>query len=571
MGLDNQDKLAGSGSSSDALFTKFQQDIGAYQIPKKFTFPFYYQPDPLSLLAAQQLQQRLVAHDDWKTAFSANQHHDGVGKMFGVLVVKNKYDELGFICAYSGNVANHNELAGFVPPVFDLSIKDDYFIEQQQIVNELNEQIIALESNEALTRLTDVLALESQQQEQAIAEHQAIIRATRKVRKLNRAALAHDSETEHAAEQLKQMNLASIAEKKQLKALKEHWLAKIAITQQALTHLTDEILALKKRRKNLSNKLQKIIFKKYTFLNIKQQEKNLSEIFRATPNQVPPAGAGECAAPKLLQYAFKNQLTPIAMAEFWWGQSPKSAIRRQGNFYPSCYSKCQPILGHMISGMDVMTNPLLTNPAENQQFEIVYQDQDIVVINKPAEFLSVPGINIQDSVYTRMKTLFPDATGPIIVHRLDMSTSGLMVLTLNKIANKKLQQQFIKRTVKKRYVALLDGDLSADEGHVFLPLRLDLDDKPRQLVCYQHGKSAETYWQVIEKNSGQTKVYFYPKTGRTHQLRVHAAHQLGLNSPIVGDDHYGHAANRLHLHAESLSFEHPLTKKAMHFQCDAPF
>ena len=225
----------------------------------------------------------------------------------------------------------------------------------------------------------------------------------------------------------------------------------------------------------------------------------------------------------------------------------------------------------MLSGMNVTPNPLLINPAENQQFEVLYQDDAIVVINKPAEFLSVPGINIQDSVYTRMKTLYPNASGPIIVHRLDMSTSGLMVLTLNKLANKKLQQQFIKRTVTKRYVALLEGLLPEKQGTISLPLRLDLDDKPRQLVCYQHGKNAETYFEVITENQGRTKVYFYPKTGRTHQLRVHAAHQLGLNAPIVGDDHYGKQANRLHLHAESISFQHPITKEEMHFQCDADF
>ena len=259
------------------------------------------------------------------------------------------------------------------------------------------------------------------------------------------------------------------------------------------------------------------------------------------------------------------------MAEFWWGESPKSSIRKHGLFYPACYGKCQPILGHMLKGMKIDENPLLKNPAADKTIETIYEDDDLLLINKPAEFLSVPGKIIKDSVELRMQMQYPKSTGPLLVHRLDMSTSGIMLIAKTKKAHKYLQKQFINRNIKKRYVALLDGDLKYDKGEINLPLRLDIDDRPRQLVCEEHGKPARTKWKVIKRNQTTTKVYFYPITGRTHQLRVHAAHKNGLNSPILGDDLYGEKSNRLHLHAESIEFEHPTTKKRISFKCAAPF
>ncbi|HBW97551.1 MAG TPA: RNA pseudouridine synthase [Pseudoalteromonas sp.] len=259
------------------------------------------------------------------------------------------------------------------------------------------------------------------------------------------------------------------------------------------------------------------------------------------------------------------------MAEFWWGAAPKSAIRQHKNYYPSCYSKCQPILSHMLKGLSIEDNPLLVNPAEGKTLPIVYQDDDIVIVNKPSEFLSVPGVNIEDSVYLRIQTQFPHATGPLIVHRLDMSTSGLLVVALNKRAHKALQKQFIARTIDKRYIALVDGIVPKDSGKIELPLRLDFDDKPRQLVCYKNGKPALTTWQVLERKNNITRLQLYPKTGRTHQLRVHCAHHLGLNMPIIGDTHYGKKANRLHLHAEYLALDHPITHKRLTFSVAPDF
>jgi tRNA pseudouridine32 synthase/23S rRNA pseudouridine746 synthase len=363
----------------------------------------------------------------------------------------------------------------------------------------------------------------------------------------------------------------SVAEKRELKQRKEFWEAEITAIRSGLTQLQIPIDVLKEQRKSQSKALQKKLFAQYRFLNCFGDAKDLAELFQDTVNRVPPAGAGECAAPKLLQYAFLHGMKPLAMAEFWWGQSPKSEIRRHKYYYPSCSGKCQPILSHMLDGIEMDENPLLTNPAEGKQLEIVYQDDAIAVVNKPAEFLSVPGKNIEDSVYSRMKVMFPDATGSLIVHRLDMSTSGLMVLALNHRAHKQLQKQFISRSIEKRYVALIDGRPESAEGMIELPLRGDPDDRPRQLVCLQHGKPAETRWELCEYRETQSKVYLYPKTGRTHQLRVHCAHVDGLNLPIVGDDLYGKKSHRLYLHADSLTIRHPISHEVMRFQVDPNF
>ena len=289
------------------------------------------------------------------------------------------------------------------------------------------------------------------------------------------------------------------------------------------------------------------------------------------PSIKPPAGSGECSAPKLLQYAFLTNLTPICLAEFWWGISPNSAIRKHENFYPACQGRCKPILTHMLQGIQMDPNLLLKNLSEKQDLEIVYEDAVLIVVNKPAEFLSVPGKNITDSVYTRIKKKYPSATGPLIVHRLDMSTSGILVLTKTKEANATLQSQFINRTVKKRYVAVLDGHLTQNRGTIKLPLRVDLEDRPRQLVDFKYGKKTETNWELVKKENGKSRVHFYPVTGRTHQLRIHAAHKDGLNTPILGDDLYGKKENRLHLHAEYIEFLHPSTNKTMCFTIASDF
>ncbi|ATC88565.1 RluA family pseudouridine synthase [Pseudoalteromonas arctica] len=550
-------------SNSASCFTLFSQNIDSLALPEKFTFPFYYEPQPLAVAATKQLQQQLETLTHLKA--------ENAGKMFGVLVVQNTKQQLGFLSAYSGQIEDDKGNISFVPPVSSMQLQDDSYLTQSKIINDINAQIEQLENSEQLHEVNSKLDDATQSYQQALLAQQAVMQAGRQQRKIQRTEGELEL-SESDFEQLKnKLAGQSIVEKKQLLALKSYWQNIIESLQQTHINISDEIAHLKKRRKTLSKNLQKKLFAQYQFLNANGETTDLNAIFAALPEHTPPSGAGDCAAPKLLQYAYKHGLKPLAMAEFWWGAAPKSAIRQHKNYYPSCYSKCQPILGHMLKGLDVEDNPLLINPAQGKDLSIVYKDDDLLVVNKPAEFLSVPGVNIDDSVYMRIKTQFPEASGPLIVHRLDMSTSGLLMIALNKRVHKALQKQFIERTIDKRYVALVNGNVAEDSGVIDLPLMLDFDDKPRQMVCYKHGKPSLTTWQVLERNNNITRLQLYPKTGRTHQLRVHCAHSLGLNMPIIGDTHYGQKADRLHLHAEYLAFTHPITLKRLEFEVAADF
>ena len=393
------------------------------------------------------------------------------------------------------------------------------------------------------------------------------MRIERKIRKIEGALNLDKFSLDILSKKLKQ---ESFNDQFFYKELLAYYQLKIDKDKIKVRSFSERIVSLKKLRKESSALLQMTLFDKFQFLNKQKEKKALIAIFN-NPKEKPPAGSGECAAPKLLQFAFKNDLTPICLGEFWWGISPNSAIRKHKNFYPACQGRCKPILNYMLEGIPMDENLLIKSLSREKVIEIIYEDDVLLVINKPAELLSVPGKEIKDAVYTRMKEKYPNATGPLIVHRLDMSTSGLLLLTKTKEANKVLQSQFIKRTVKKRYIALLDGDLREDKGKIKLPLRLDIDDRPKQLVCYEAGKNAETIWEVIERKNNKTRVYFYPITGRTHQLRVHAAHKNGLNSPIIGDDLYGKKQDRLYLHAEYIQFSHPVSNKKISFRVAPSF
>ncbi len=558
--------------SHDPFFLLFNESIDSYELPEKFTFPFYYEPHPLCVLAAKELQEYLTIQKEWTHNFGlTGDIKSAIGKMFGVLLVKNKYNEIGYLAAFSGKLAGKNHLSKFVSPVFDLLDKEVFFLAEQEKINVINQSIERLESDPKLYEFEASLKSETDTSLFQIEEYRGKMIEGRKNRKSQRL-LAQKNLSLDDFEALKiQLAKESVNEKNQLKFLKSFWNEKIFKVEEKLNHLSLELSSLKEQRKKQSAALQKRIFEQYCFYNEQGVSKSLYDIFKETAQHIPPAGAGECATPKLLQYAFQCRMKPLSMAEFWWGASPKSEIRKHKNFYPACQGKCKPILGHMLEGIKMDENPLLNNPAEGKTINVVYEDDVMLVINKPAEFLSVPGKDIEDSVYMRMKHHYPDATGSLIVHRLDMSTSGLMLIALTKEAHKTLQRQFIKRTVKKRYIALLNGLISENEGIIDLPLRVDLDDRPRQRVCFEHGKSAQTRWKVIERKNNQTKVFFYPETGRTHQLRVHSAHIDGLNAPIVGDDLYGNKASRLHLHAESIEFTHPVTKELMHFRIEPEF
>ncbi|MGL5046754.1 MAG: pseudouridine synthase [Shewanella sp.] len=569
-----------------SCFTSFTQAIDAYALPQRFTFPFYYEPHPLCVVAANELQRHLETQNDWQHNFGLTGELTGaIGKMFGVLLVQNPQGEVGYLSAFSGKLAEQNHWPHFVPPVFDMLAKDNFFHAENRQINQINKQLFAVENHPDIPRLSSELNAEQTQAQAKLSEHRQVMIDGRQWRKAQRNQLAVQWAANPTDETLREnaiieakLNQESINEKNQLRDIKRYWDERISDVSHALTLLTDKRDALRQERKQLSAALQQKLFEQYRFLNIQGVEKSLNGIFNGTVELTPPAGSGECAAPKLLHYAFKHGLKPLAMAEFWWGAPPKSEIRQHKQFYPACLRKCQPILGHMLEGLVVDDNPLLTNPAEGKTLSILYQDEAMAIVNKPAEFLSVPGKEIEDSVYSRMRQTFPNATGPLIVHRLDMSTSGLMVIGLTKDAHKQLQKQFILRTVTKRYVALLAGIPTAmtdkqATGYISLPLRGDLDDRPRQLVCHEFGKAAQTHWELshIDEMARTARVYLYPKTGRTHQLRVHCAHSEGLNTPIVGDDLYGTRANRLHLHADLLMLQHPVTREQMRFQVDPEF
>ena len=550
-------------------FITFKQTISGIQLPEKFTFPFYYEPHELSKIASAELQQYLQNQTDWEHNFGLQPNQAGliIGKMFGVLVVQNQAGEVGYLAAFSGKLADSNDHLYFVPPVFDMLKHDGFYKQEEKIVNEINRKIERLEQNPTYLLRLQKLTTTTLLAEQEIATQKKQNQNAKKNRTEKRIALANQSDLEEQIQRHHQLDTESREESIKLKMMMHFWKTEIAKETAAVNEFRSEIDRFKEERKIKSALVQQKLFEHYAFLNQAGELKSLGAIFEGNP----PASAGECAAPKLLHFAFSNHLKPIALAEFWWGQSPKSEIRQHGQFYPACTGKCKPILNHMLAGMDLDKNPLEINPAIGKEIEIVFEDDYLAVIHKPAEFLSVPGKTISDSVLERVKKRYPEATGPLIVHRLDMSTSGLLLIAKTNAVYLHLQAQFLKRTVHKRYVALLDGLISANEGEINLPLRVDLDNRPYQLVCEKYGKAARTKWEVIERKNNQTLVYFYPITGRTHQLRVHAAHLNGLHTPIVGDDLYGNKADRLHLHAEQIQFVHPITKEKLTFQSKAPF
>ena len=551
----------------------FATSINDIELPKKFTFPFYYEPHPLCEIAANEVQDYLQTQTDFEHNFGIDTTKKGlvIGKMFGVLVVQNRQNEIGYITAVSGKLAEKNTHKMFVPPVYDMLTKDSYFLQEEKELNSINQTLDNLENNKDYLTILAHYTSEKEKAAIDIQEKKEALKAAKKDRNLRRKKAQAKFTVEAYTAFEEALSKESLEAKYFFNNVTRYWEHTLNALKEKLSVFTRQITKLKEQRKAKSVALQQYLFKQYQFLNSNKEVKNLSQLFGDTSDQSIPAGSGECAAPKLLQYAFSHHLKPIAMAEFWWGQSPNKEIRKHQQFYPACQGKCKPILTHMLAGIDMDTNPMLQNPAIGKELETIFEDEELMVVYKPAEFLSVPGIHIQDSVYTRIKQQVKNISGPIIVHRLDMATSGLLVLAKNKRAHKELQSQFINKTVRKRYTALLDGIVIGDTGTINLPLRVDLGDRPRQLVCFEHGKPAETNWEVIERKDGKTKIHFYPISGRTHQLRVHASHALGLNTPIIGDDLYGKKSNRLYLHADTLEFLHPTTKQKMVFHKEAEF
>lgn len=541
-------------------------------LPERFTFPFYYEPHPLAKLAAAELQQYLETQTSLDHNFGLVPGKAGlvIGKMFGVLVVQDVEGRLGYLSAFSGKLADSNHHPKFVPPVFDMLEEGSFFLKGEEIINILNARIKEITESESYRQLKDGLERLSAQSVQEINALKIQLKANKDHRKQLREILRKNLHLE--AYELEEVNLIkqSLYDKRLLKTLTSQWEETLTDIRKKLAEYDAGIEMLKNERKERSAVLQQQLFDQYVFLNKAGQNKSLHDIFSATPLGKPPSAAGECAIPKLLQYAFKHHYTPVAMAEFWWGASPKSEIRKHRQFYPACTGKCKPILAHMLEGIPVDENPLLQNATATAPLEIIYQDDSLMVVNKPAGLRSVPGVNIHDSVYTRLKDIL-ESTEPLMIHRLDMDTSGLLVVAKNTQVYKHIQRQFLQRTVSKRYTALLSKIIEQTEGEITLPLAADLLNRPRQIVCFQTGKKSITKWRVAERYESTTRIDFWPLTGRTHQLRMHAAHELGLNAPIVGDDLYGTAAERMYLHATYLEFVHPKTKNRISFEAAPAF
>lgn len=539
-------------------FRKFEGDVSTITRPEKFTFPFYYSPDELSVQAAKELQSYLLEQHDWNNEFWS----ENGGKMFGVLVVENENNEIGYLSAFSGRLFGQNILSFFVPPIYDILDENCFYHKGEEALNQLTKQIIELENSEELTNLTAFYQTESDHSEQEISNFKLQLKASKKRRDELRSSGSFDEE---------QLIKESQRERYQLKELSSQWKKKLSDLKVQIDQYKEQISILKNQRRILSAELQEKLFQEYRIQNSKNTYKDLIELFSNKTDGIPPSGAGDCAAPKLLQFAFQNNLKLVSMAEFWWGASPKSEVRVHENFYPACKSKCEPILNFMLEGIEMEENPLLNPKNEVTELEIIYEDDFLLVVNKPANFLSVPGKSKLKSVYDIIKANYPLADGPLIVHRLDMATSGLLLVAKTLAIYHNLQSQFIKRTIQKRYVALLNGKIEQKEGIIDLPIRPDIEDRPRQLVCFEHGKKATTKFEVFEQKENKTLVYFYPITGRTHQLRVHAAHHLGLNTPIVGDELYGLSSERLFLHAERISFIHPISNEKLEIKVEANF
>ena len=607
----------------------FKQPISHLALPDKFTYPFHYTPHPLCVLAAEEVKEYIASREEWQEELA-------FGKMFGVLIVqkenkqetakKEAVNEIGYLAAFSGNLAGKNLHPYFVPPVYDLLQPEGFFKIEEEQISSINIRIRELENNRSYLDLKEKWKTETEQAKAILNQAKAALKAAKEAREIRRQSSSALSEEEQAS-----LIWESQYQKAEYKRLEKEWKKRLEELETETRHFETEIEQLKTERKERSAALQRKLFEQFRMLNARGEVKDLYTIFEQTVQKVPPAGAGECALPKLLQYAYLHQLKPLAMAEFWWGDSPKNEIRHHGYYYPSCKGKCEPILQHMLQGLEVDENPLLNPVHEEEELEIVFEDEWLLVVNKPAGMLSVPGkAEDRDSVYHRLKKKYPEATGPMIVHRLDMATSGLLLVAKTKEVHQDLQAQFANRSIKKRYVAVLDGAIIKTEketkpiaekailiaketvstkktakaertgntGRIELPLCLNPLDRPRQMVSSEHGKEAITEYQIISESERitsesentfnesnridesersinesrkYTRIVFYPLTGRTHQLRVHAAHPEGLGCPILGDELYGKKADRLYLHAEYIEFRHPIYGDILCIQKEADF
>lgn len=510
------------------------------------------------------------------------------GKMFGVLVVADESTgAIGYLAAYSGQIGGRSDQEGFVPAVFDYLQPDGYFKQHEAEISRINQSIDQLESNERMKAAQDIIRQLEETRRQTIENYRQEMKEA-KTRRDERRKNGHLT-----PEETQRLTRESQFMKAELHRLKMS-VSKETALEREYNAFQDDLDQLRRLRRQLSDHLQRWLFSQFNMLNKDGQEADLLTIWAHadTPTDIPPAGSGECCEPKLLQYAFTHGLRPLQMAMFWWGESPKDIIRHHLHFYPACNGKCKPILQFMLGDLlpadlnlpisSDSTNDSATTAAP-QTLETVYSDSSIIAVNKPAGLLSVPGKGQRVSALTLLRRMLPHAEGPLLAHRLDMSTSGLLLAAQTESMYHALQDLFLRHRIHKTYIALvcphadsplLDG---RQQGTISLPLSPDFLDRPRQRVDHRHGKPAVTDYEVIGRQTdadGHTilRLALRPQTGRTHQLRMHCAHAEGLHAPIVGDPLYGNlVAPRMYLHAARLVFDHPTTGRKIEIECRPDF
>jgi tRNA pseudouridine32 synthase/23S rRNA pseudouridine746 synthase len=514
------------------------------ELPARMPSPFDA-PAPLARRAAAELQARL-----------AGRALDPGGKMLGVLVVAAPDGRIGYLAGFSGMLGARWQVDGFVPPLFDVAARAAFWPDGERELGELAAELDALEARAAGARAA---------RDELAARHQAALDELR-ARHAERRRRRHQARAAHGGSAaLDQESRADAAERRRLLAAHA---AERAPVDERLAAVVDAPVRAAAARAERSRHFLRRLHDTYRIVDARGRPAALRDLF--APDE-PPGGAGDCAGPKLLGAAYREGLRPIALAELWWGPPPATGGRHAGHHYPSCRGKCGPILAHMLGGLDVEPAPRFGGgPIPDDQPRVVFEDDWLVVVDKPCGLLSVPGRHaaLADSVLVRMRRRHPGAT---VVHRLDLDVSGLMLVARDPDTHAALQRGFACREIDKRYVAWLAGEVAGERGTVALALRVDLDDRPRQLHDPVHGKPAVTDWQVLARRAGRTRVALFPRTGRTHQLRVHAAHPAGLGAPIVGDRLYGAGGERLLLHAEGLAFAHPRTGQPIVLESPAPF
>ncbi len=584
--------------------------LQATGIPETMNNPFDYEPHPLCIEVCKELQSYLQQREDWREEIEK-------GKMMGVLIVEKpstdesatKGSQIGYLAAYSGQIGGRSDWDDFVPAVYDYLQPDGYFKTSVAEITSINQSISKHQTDERMQKAKFIITSLQKERSQTIANYQERIKEAKARRDARREEALQDPE--HKAltpEEETAMTKESQFMKAELRRLKKALSEKTTL-ETVYADYQENILRLKQLRKTLSDTLQQWLFTQFRMLNAEGESKDLLEIFRdavlkdlvlgsisqrvAILKSLPPAGSGECCEPKLLQYAYKHGYKPLQMAMFWWGESPKEEIRHHLQFYPACNGKCKPIMHWMLPADVFKPSPQTasTLPSGKQssdtapiynKVETLFEDEELAVIYKPEGILSVPGKEAtMPSIYGFMRKKYPAATGPLIVHRLDMATSGLMIIAKTEFAYHRLQAQFAYHQVQKKYIAIIgckskedcDRLLREVRTTISLPLMPDYLDRPRQIVNHDQGKEAITEYEILKRiDDTYLRLALYPKTGRTHQLRVHCAHQEGLNAPILGDPLYGNEqASRLHLHAEEITFEHPLSGEKMTISRKADF